>query len=104
MAQRVTVYRKYVDSKRKNYRWVIQLPAGIEAPERVYLVSARPLIVSELPATCEREAVRRVRELLGKKWFRRAVGGECWEALKRLLEGCGAGIEAERQEARAVGA
>jgi hypothetical protein len=83
-------------------RWVIQLPAGVEAPGRVYLISERPLIVSELPGTCEREAVMKVAGLLRRRWFRRAVGSEYWEAVRRLVEGCGVRVEAEGEGAAAV--
>jgi hypothetical protein len=93
MAQRVTAYKKYLDSRRKNYRWVMQLPAGVEVTNEVHLISERPLIISELPITCDKESVKKIAELLKKRWFRKAVGGEIFEAIRRLVEGCGEKIE-----------
>jgi len=31
------------------YRWMIQLPSGVEARGPVYVISERPLVISETP-------------------------------------------------------
>jgi hypothetical protein len=89
----VTPYRKRV--KGKIYRWVIQLPSGVEAPETMYILSRKPLIISEKPElkmkstkTCDEEAVRLLREKIESKAFRKAVGGAVVEAIEKLLKLC----------------
>jgi hypothetical protein len=67
---------------------VIQLPSGVEAPRLVYLVSERPLVVSENPRTCDEESVRLAGELLQERWFREAAGERYYGAIARLVEGC----------------
>jgi hypothetical protein len=89
----VTPYRKRV--KGKIYRWIIQLPSGVEAPETVYVLSKKPLIVSEEPELkmkstkkCDEDAVRLLREKVESKAFRKAVGGAVVEAIESLLKLC----------------
>ena len=88
----VTPYRKRV--KGKIYRWVIQLPSGVEAPETMYVLSKKPLIVSEEPelkmksTKCDEDAVRLLREKLESKSFRKAVGNAVVEAIESLLKLC----------------
>ncbi len=89
----VTPYRKRV--KGKIYRWIIQLPSGVEAPETVYVLSKKPLIVSEEPELkmkntkkCDEEAVKLLKEKLENKTFRKAVGGAVVEAIEKLLKLC----------------
>ena len=89
----ITPFRKRV--KGKIYRWVIQLPSGIEAPETVYVLSRKPLIVSEEPELkmkstkkCDEDAVRLLREKIESKAFRKAVGGAVVEAIESLLKLC----------------
>ena len=88
----VTPYRKRV--KGRIYRWVIQLPSGVEAPETVYVLSKKPLIVSEEPELkkstkkCDEDAVRLLREKIESKAFRKAVGGAVVDAIEKLLKLC----------------
>ena len=91
----ITPYRKRV--KGKIYRWVIQLPAGVdEVPDTVYVVSKKPLIVAEtpeLPAAekkprCDEEVVKLLKEKIESKAFRKAVGSAVVEAIEKLLKLC----------------
>ncbi|MFZ8808037.1 MAG: hypothetical protein ACO2PN_08015 [Pyrobaculum sp.] len=89
----ITPYRKRV--KGKIYRWVIQLPAGVdEVPDTVYVVSKKPLVVAETPELptakprCDKEAVRLLREKIESKAFRKAVGGAVVDAIESLLKLC----------------
>jgi hypothetical protein len=91
---RVTPYRKHI--KGNIYRYVIQLPAGVEAPDVVYVVSKKPLVISEtseLPRAsqkqkCDEDAVKLLREKIESKAFRKAVGGAVIEAIEKLLKLC----------------
>jgi len=91
----VTPYKKRV--KGRIYRWVIQLPSGVDAPETVYVLSRKPLIVSEVPELprasqkpqkCDEDAVRLLREKIESKAFRKAVGGAVIDAIEKLLKLC----------------
>jgi hypothetical protein len=94
MTEVVTPYRKRI--KGNIYRYVIQLPAGVDAPDKVYIISKKPLVVAEtpeLPMTekkpkCDEDAVRLLREKIESKSFRKAVGGAVVEALEKLLKLC----------------
>jgi len=90
----VTPYRKHI--KGNIYRWVIQLPAGVDAPDTMYVVSTKPLVISEAPelpslsrkTKCDEDAVRLLREKIESKAFRKAVGGTAVEAIESLLKLC----------------
>ncbi len=89
----VTPFRKRV--KGNIYRWVIQLPAGVEAPDKVYIISKKPLIISEEPELkmkstkkCDEDAVKLLKEKIESKAFRKAVGGAVVEAIEKLLKLC----------------
>ncbi len=90
----ITPYKKRV--KGKIYRWIIQLPSGVEAPETVYVLSKKPLVVAETPELptaekkqrCDEDAVRLLREKIESKAFRKAVGGAVVEAIEKLLKLC----------------
>jgi hypothetical protein len=89
----VTPYRKRV--KGKIYRWVIQLPSGVDAPETVYVLSRKPLIVSEVPELprasqkkCDEDAAKLLREKIESKAFRKAVSAAVVEAIEKLLKLC----------------
>jgi hypothetical protein len=43
----VKPFKKWI--KGRIYRWVIQLPSGVEACGPVYIISERPLVISETP-------------------------------------------------------
>ena len=93
MTETITPYRKHI--KGNIYRYVIQLPAGIEAPETVYVLSRKPLIISEEPELkmkstkkCDEDAVMLLREKIESKAFRKAVGGAVVEAIEKLLKLC----------------
>jgi len=89
----VSPFRRRI--KGKIYRWVIQLPSGVEAPETVYVLSKKPLIVSEeaelkMKSTkkCDEDAVKLLREKMQSKAFRKAVGSSVVEAIEKLLKLC----------------
>jgi hypothetical protein len=89
----ITPYKKQI--KGNIYRWVIQLPAGVDAPDKVYIVSKKPLIISEEPELkmkstkkCDEDAVRLLREKIESKAFRKAVGGAVVDAIEKLLKLC----------------
>jgi hypothetical protein len=88
----ITPYRKQI--KGNIYRWVIQLPAGVDAPDTMYVVSTKPLVISELPRAsqkpqkCDEDAVRLLREKIESKAFRKAVGGAVIDAIEKLLKLC----------------
>jgi len=90
----ITPFRKQI--KGNIYRWVIQLPAGVEAPDKMYVVSRKPLVVSETPELhtaekkqrCDEEAVKLLREKIESKAFRKAVGGAVIDAIEKLLKLC----------------
>jgi len=89
-----TPYKKHI--KGRIYRWVIQLPAGVEVNSNtVYVVSTKPLIVSEVPELpkapqrCDEEAVKLLKAKLAEKTFRRAVGAIAAEAIEKILQVCG---------------
>jgi len=94
MTEVITPYRKHI--KGNIYRWVIQLPAGVEAPDKMYVVSRKPLVISEtpeLPAAgkkpkCDEDAVKLLKEKIENKAFRKAVGGAVVEAIEKLLKLC----------------
>jgi len=89
MPEWITPYRKWV--KGNIYRWVIQLPPDIVPPGALFIVSRRPLIISELPELpreCDEESVRLLREKIESKTFRKAVGAPVVEAIRKLLEAC----------------
>jgi len=88
----MTPYKKKI--KGDIYRWVIQLPSGVEPPDTLYVVSTKPLIISEtreLPAKakrCPEDAVEFLKKKVQEKTFRKAVGATVIEAIERLLEVC----------------
>ena len=89
----ITPYKKKI--KDDIYRWVIQLPAGVKAPETMYVVSTKPLIISETPelpakarAKCPEDVIEFLKRKLQEKTFRKAVGSAVAEAIERLLEVC----------------
>jgi hypothetical protein len=87
----VTPYRKHI--KGNIYRWVIQLPAGVDAPDTMYVVSVKPLVISELPRAsqkqkCDEDAVRLLREKIESNSFRKAVGAAVIDAIEKLLKLC----------------
>jgi hypothetical protein len=89
-----TPYKKHI--KGRIYRWVIQLPAGVEVNSNtIYVVSTKPLIVSEVPELpkaaqkCDEEAVALLKAKLAEKTFRRAVGAVAAEAIEKILQVCG---------------
>ena len=88
----ITPYKKKI--KGDIYRWVVQLPSGIDAPDTLYVISTKPLIVSETPELptktkrCPEDAVELLRKKLQEKSFRKAVGSAVAEAIERLLEVC----------------
>ena len=90
----ITPFRKRV--KGKIYRWVIQLPSGVEAPETVYVLSKKPLVVAETPelpslsrkTKCDEDAVKLLKEKLENKTFRKAVGSSVVDAIEKLLKLC----------------
>ena len=94
MTETITPYRKHI--KGNIYRYVIQLPAGVEAPDVVYVISKKPLVISETPELptaekkprCDEDAVRLLREKIESKAFRKAVGGAVVEAIEKLLKLC----------------
>jgi len=89
----VRPYKKKI--KGDIYRWVIQLPSGVEAPDVMYVVSVKPLVIvatPELPAKakrCPEDAVELLRRKIAEKTFRKAVGSATVEAIAKLLEVCG---------------
>ena len=93
MTEVVTPYRKHI--KGNIYRYVIQLPAGVDAPDKVYIISKKPLIISEEPELkmkstkkCDEEAVKLLKEKIESKAFRKAVGSSVVEAIEKLLKLC----------------
>ena len=90
----ITPYRKHV--KGNIYRWIIQLPAGVEAPDKMYVVSRKPLVVAETPeppslsrkTKCDEDAVKLLKEKIESKAFRKAVGGAVVDAIEKLLKLC----------------
>jgi hypothetical protein len=90
----ITPFRKQI--KGNIYRWVIQLPAGVDAPDKVYIISKKPLIIAETPELptaekkprCDEEAVKLLREKIESKAFRKAVGGAVIDAIEKLLKLC----------------
>jgi len=87
-----TPYKKHI--KGRIYRWVIQLPAGVEVnSDTVYVVSTKPLIVSEVPELpsqrCDEEAVKLLKAKLAEEAFRRAVDAVAAEAIEKILQACG---------------
>jgi len=94
MTEVVTPYRTHI--KGNIYRYVIQLPAGVDAPDKVYIISKKPLIVSEEPELptaekkpkCDEEAVKLLKEKIESKAFRKAVGGAVVDAIEKLLKLC----------------
>jgi len=94
MTEEITPYRKHI--KGNIYRWVIQLPAGVDAPDKVYIISKKPLIIAETPELptaekkpkCDEDAVKLLKEKIENKSFRKAVGGAVVEAIEKLLKLC----------------
>ena len=93
MTEVVTPYRKHI--KGNIYRYVIQLPAGVDAPDKVYIISKKPLVVAEttelkIKSTkeCDEDAVKLLREKIESKAFRKAVGSAVIEAIEKLLKLC----------------
>jgi hypothetical protein len=94
MTETITPYRKHI--KGNIYRYVIQLPAGVEAPDVVYVISKKPLVISETPELptaekkprCDEDAVMLLRKKIESKAFRKAVGGAVVEAIEKLLKLC----------------
>jgi hypothetical protein len=93
MTEVVTPYRKHI--KGNIYRYVIQLPAGVDAPDKVYIISKKPLVVAETPELkikstkeCDEDAVKLLREKIESKAFRKAVGSAVIEAIEKLLKLC----------------
>ncbi len=90
----ITPFRKQI--KGNIYRWVIQLPAGVEAPDKMYVVSRKPLVIAETPELptaekkprCDEDAVKLLKEKIENKAFRKAVGGAVVEAIEKLLKLC----------------
>jgi hypothetical protein len=91
----ITPYRKQI--KGNIYRWVIQLPSGVDAPDTMYVVSTKPLVISETPELprasqkpqkCDEDAVRLLHEKIESKAFRKAVGGAVIDAIEKLLKLC----------------
>jgi hypothetical protein len=94
MTEAITPYRKRI--KGNIYRYVIQLPAGVDAPDKVYIVSKKPLVVAETPELhtaekkprCDEDAVKLLKEKIESKAFRKAVGGAVVDAIEKLLKLC----------------
>jgi len=94
MTETITPYRKHI--KGNIYRWVIQLPSGVDAPDTMYVVSRKPLVIAETPELprasqkqkCDEDAVKLLKEKIENKAFRKAVGGAVVEAIEKLLKLC----------------
>jgi len=88
----VRPYRKKI--KGDIYRWVVQLPSGVEPPDTLYVISTKPLVIAatpELPRAkieCPKDVVELLRRKIAEKSFRKAVGSAVVEAIARLLEVC----------------